>query len=199
MKHIKQKIRSDKREFRIVEDGIIVDINNVGNIQNYKVNFNEIRRDEFINVKTAHPLAWLFILSGVLNVILLTTILTEFFQTSFEQGKWIFIGAFAVFLIIIVTLKDHFQKVDIKNLDANKPLSFIYTKKYKSEVDKFINQIHLEQKEFFKKNYYRIDAVLPFDVQKNRILWLYENKYIAENEYKAILKELENKRLIDGE
>ena len=96
MKDLKQKIRNDKREFRIVEDGIIADINNVGNIQSYKVNFDEIRSDEFINVKTAHPLAWLFIVSGILNVILLTTLLTEFFQTSFEQGKWNFIGAIGV-------------------------------------------------------------------------------------------------------
>lgn len=199
MKDLKQKIRNDKREFRIVEDGIIADINNVGNIQSYKVNFDEIRSDEFINVKTAHPLAWLFIVSGILNVILLTTLLTEFFQTSFEQGKWIFIGALGVLIIIIGTLKEHFQQVDMKHLDANKPLSFIYTKKYKSEVDNFISQIHLDQKEFFKKTYYRIDPVLPFDVQKSRILWLYENKYIAEKEYRTILNELENKKLIDGE
>ena len=67
------------------------------------------------------------------------------------------------------------------------------------EVDEFICQIHLAQKEYFKKVYYRVDPILPFDFQKTRILWLYENKYILENEYKVILDELENKRLIDGE
>lgn len=120
MKHLKQKIRNDKREFCIVEDGVIVDINDVGNIQNYKVNFHDIGKDEYINLKAAHPLAWLFVLSGVLNIILVTTVLTEFFQTSFEQGKWIFVGAFMVFVIIIVSLKEHFQKVSMKNLASNK-------------------------------------------------------------------------------
>ena len=67
------------------------------------------------------------------------------------------------------------------------------------EVDEFICQIHLAQKEYFKKVYYRVDLFFLFDFQKTRILWLYENKYILENEYKVILDELENKRLIDGE
>lgn len=199
MKHLKQKIRNDKREFRIVEDGVIVDINDVGNIQNYKVNFHDIGKDEYINLKAAHPLAWLFVLSGVLNIILVTTVLTEFFQTSFEQGKWIFVGAFMVFVIIIASLKEHFEKVSMKNLASNKPLSFIYTKKNQSEVDAFIGEIHSEQRNFYKNMYYRIDPILPFETQKNRVLWLYENNHINENQYKTILKELENKRIIDGE
>ena len=53
MKHLKQKTRNDKREFCIVEDGVIVDINDVGNIQNYKVNFHDIGKARSDNMMSS--------------------------------------------------------------------------------------------------------------------------------------------------
>ncbi len=199
MNILKQKIRKDKRRFEIVDDGVIVDINNLGSIQNYKVNFDEIRKDEFINIKSADTIVWLFVFSAIFNVIFLTIILTEFGNISFENGKWIFLGLMSVIIIIFGTLKDHFQKVNIKTLESNKPLNFIYTKKTSNEVDNFISQIKEKQKTFLKNLYFKVDPIIPFEVQKSRILWLYETEIISEKEYRNILSELERKKVIEGE
>ena len=54
------------------------------------------------------------------------------------------------------------------------------------------------KKDYFVKEYFKVDNLLPVDVQKGRIQWLYENKYVSEKDAKFILEELETKRIIGG-
>ena len=47
------------------------------------------------------------------------------------------------------------------------------------------------QIEFFRKKYFLIDPVLPYNVQYERYIWLYSNKYINENEFEVIKEDLD--------
>lgn len=194
-----QKIRKDKRSFEIVEDGVLVDIQNLNNIQKYKVNFDEIRKDEYINIKRPDPIVILFIFSAVFNAIFFSIIVTEYAQISFENSRWTVFGIFSVLIMVLIGFKEQYQKVYLKSLESNKPLNFIYTKKTTKEVDEFIYQIKAKQKEYLRKKYFKVDPIIPFETQKNRILWLYETELISAIEYEQIMTELENNRLIKGE
>ena len=43
----------------------------------------------------------------------------------------------------------------------------------------------------FRKKYFLIDPVLPYNVQYERYIWLYSNKYINENEFEVIKEDLD--------
>lgn len=193
-----QKIRKDKRSFEIVEDGVLVDIQNLNNIQRYKVNFDEIRKDEYVNIKRPDAIVVLFVFSALFNAIFLSIIVTEYAQIAFENSRWIVLGIFSFLVMILIGFKEQYQKVYLKSLESNKPLNFIYTKKTSKEVDKFINQIKSKQKEYLRKKFFKVDPIIPFETQKSRILWLYETELISAIEYEQILTELENNRLIKG-
>ena len=199
MKTLSQKIRNNKRIFTIQEDGVLVDINNLGNIQKYKVNYDEIRKDEYVHIQSAHALVWLFIISGLFNVILFTALLTETFGWLNSYGQWVLFGGLFIFSLVVVAFKEHFQRVDLKSLDANKALSFVYTKKQRKAVDDFILQIKKAQEQYFKDKYFKIDPVIPIDIQKTRLLWLYDNQYINESEYRVVMEELEQRWLANGD
>lgn len=199
IKKIEQKLRGEQQVFMIVEDGVLVHRNYRNNKESYKVNFENINSNQYISIKSADTLTYLFVFSALLNIILLNVIIQEMSDIPEAYGMWIFMGLIGVFVIILVLLREHFIKVDIKSLEADKPLIFFYTKKTKDEVDLYIKTILKSQKQYFRNKYFKVDPVLPFHTQKERVLWLYDKEFITENEYIIVLEELEAKRAIDGE
>ncbi|MFY1046423.1 hypothetical protein [Chryseobacterium sp. GP-SGM7] len=101
-------------------------------------------------------------------------------------------------LIIVGLCNQEFRKESSKSLTASKPIVFFYTKKDIEEVDVFISKIKESKKDYYLKNYYKVDNLIPVHVQIGRIQWLYENRYINESDAQFIINELESKRIIEG-
>ena len=103
-------------------------------------------------------------------------LLSIFFSTSFA---------------VILVLKTLFEDYNEKHIDSSKLFYFIYTKKNAAEVDDFIELVYRKQIDFFRKKYFLIDHVLHYNLQYERYIWLYTNKYINENEYEVIKEDLD--------
>ncbi len=198
MMTLKQKMGNDRRSFTIETDGVYVDSTDLENTQKYKVNYVEIRKDEYIYRKTAHSLFSWLCASFLLNAIFLTALLTESFSLLADYGHYVFFASLLPLIILVSVYREHFQKVELKSLDADKALTFIYTKKYGESVDAFIAEIKKAQQRYFKDKYFKIDPIIPPDIQESRLLWCYDNGYINESEYRVIMEELEHRLLTNG-
>lgn len=196
MKTLYQNIKRDKRNFQIVEDGILVDFETAKNNQKYKVLFTEIRPEVVRDRNSPDVVVVMLIFSLLLNVIFCMASLENLFEVSMSGGKIVLMVLLLLFAIAFVFFKERLLASDIKFIPAEKPLQFLYSKQYRLEVDKFIDEIFKARQTFFIKKYYKIDNILPFSTQKNNIVWLYQNEYITESEAKFILNELETQRII---
>lgn len=199
MNNLKQKNNRNSKYFEILENGIFVKDKTSKQNQEYIVLFNEITDEQFIINRTKDVILIVLMLSLLLNAIFLNILIQESFEIPFKYGILVFFVLLIPFLILIAFFGNEFKKENLKILKASKPINFFYEKKDKESVDKFLKEIKEAKKQFYIKEYFKIDNLLPFEVQKQRIHWLYENKYITEKDAKFILEELETKRIINGE
>ncbi|GEN74687.1 hypothetical protein [Chryseobacterium hagamense] len=193
-----QKDGRNSKYFEIQEDGILVKNNFAKEINEYKVYFPDIQFDETVFRKSKDPVLIGIVISMLINSILFTIYINENYQFSQTIGMIVFIIALTPSLIVTALCNNEFKRENAKSLTASKPLVFSYAKKEMSEVDAFITHIKEHKKQFFLKEYYRVDNLIPAHTQISRIHWLYEMKYISESDAKFIIDELENRRIIEG-
>ena len=199
MEKLIQKIQRDCHSFLLKSDGIEVRMQHGKNVQEYHVSFDEINKDELTTIKAMDVVAMALLGSVLLNAVLVAWMIIGISETFFEYGSLVIFGVFGIFMGLMYLMRDHFQKIDIKSLDAEKPLNFLYTNKTKAEVDTFIAAIRTAKRSYFRKKYFRVDPVIPYYEQKSRLLWLYEEGYITLTEHEVVDQDLENKRVIDGD
>ncbi|MGG5207762.1 hypothetical protein ACQWU4_02360 [Chryseobacterium sp. MIQD13] len=198
MKTLAQKDGRNTRYFEIKEDGVFVRTKLAKDFNEYKVHFTDIHDDESVFRKSKDLVLIAIVISAVFNSIMLTIIINESYQLSGSAGMIVFGIAMFPALIITGLCNNEFRIENVKNLAAAKPLIFSYTKKEMEEVDAFIAEIKNSKKDYYLKEYYKVDNLIPVHVQISRIHWLYENKYITESDAQFIIDELETKRIITG-
>lgn len=182
------KFRNQKQSFEILEDEIIVDLATSKHKLKYNVPLEEIKKTHFITKTKEDGFFLISLFSFILNFLFLSYLIIENYKLGnlFLQSSLLTIS-----LVSIWGIKAFFDGYDEKHLDASKLLYFIYTKKNVAKVDQFIELIYTKQKDYFRKQYFVIDAVLPYNVQHERYLWLYTNNYINDNEYEIIKEDLD--------
>jgi len=198
MNTLKQKNGRNSVYFEIVEDGVFVKNNFAKELTEYKIYFSDIQFDETVFRKKKDGVLIGIVISMIFNSIFLTIVINESYQLSYTMGMVVFVIAVIPSLIVTAICNSEFRKENSKSLAASKPLIFSYTKKEMEDVDAFILNIKESKKQFFLKEYYKVDNLIPVHIQINRIHWLYENRYIDESEAKFIIDELESKRIIEG-
>ncbi|SIT01344.1 hypothetical protein SAMN05421789_11717 [Kaistella chaponensis] len=198
MTELVQKINRRAKTFKILDDGILVNYSNAHETQEYKISYSDIGNDEIISKSKKDVVLIFLMISMVFNAILITALIGDTYNLSIKTGIIFFFVALVPVFIIGGIYGSEFKKENLKTVSANKPLSFFYRKKDEKNVDDFISKIYEAKKNFLVKQYYKIDDLLPLDTQKFRIQWLYENKYISEEETKFILEEIETQRIIKG-
>lgn len=196
MNDLEQKLRSETLKFTIIEDGVKVERSVRNHKDSYIVYFDQIHKREYITIKAANALTYLFLFSGLINVILINILLIESKIFPEEYGGYLLLSLLGFFTIIIAIFREHFIRVNIKSLEADRPLEFFYTEKHKQETDEFIDKIKANQRQYFRKKYFRIDPVIPLHMQTDRYLWLYERQFINEGEYRVITEEIENRKVL---
>ena len=198
MKILNQKYNRHSKTFEIVEDGVFV-IEKTSNTNNeYKVHFEDIGTEEFILNKKKDSAITILLLSLLFNAIFSCYIIFREFEIPDKYLLLILNACLVPFYIVIGIYWSEFKNESIKVLKSKNPINFFYREKERKEVNDFITLIKESKKQFFINQYYKVDNLIPIDVQKHRIHWLYENKYISESDAKFILDELESKRIIEG-
>lgn len=198
MNSLKQKNGRNAKYFEILEDGILVKNNFTREVQEYKVHFTEIQDDETVFRKSKDLILLGIAVSVVFNGIFLNIIINESFNLSGSLGIFVFALVMIPTLVVVGLCNNELRKENSKSLVATKPIVFFYTKKDVVGVDSFISKIRESKKNYYLKNYYKVDNLIPVHVQIGRIHWLYENKYISESDAQFIINELESKRIIEG-
>lgn len=198
MKTLAQKNGRNASYFEIKEDGIFVKNDFTKELHEYKVHFADIYDDETVFRKTKDWVLLAITVSVVFNSILLTIVINQTYKLSTSSGMIVFVIALFPSLIVAGLCNSEFKTVSSKSLAAAKPINFSYSKKEREEVDAFIAEIKECKKEYYLKEYYRVDNLIPVHTQIARIHWLYENKYISESDAQFIIDELETLRIIKG-
>lgn len=182
------KFRNQKQSFEILDDEIIVDLATAKHKLKYNVPLEEIKRTHYVNKSKEDSFFLICLISVFLNFLFIIYFIMDFYKLGnlFLQSTLL-----TTSLAFITIIKVFFDGHDEKHLDASKLFYFIYTKKNASEVDQFIALIYEKQKEYFRKKYFMIDAVLPYNIQYDRYIWLYTNNYINDNEYEIIKEDLD--------
>lgn len=198
MRTLSQKSGRNKIYFEIKEDGVFVKNGFIKELHEYKVHFADIYEDETVFRKKKDWVLVLIAVSMVFNSILLTIVINQSYNLSETSGMIVFGLAMFPTLIVGGLCNNEFRAESSKSLAAAKPINFSYSKKEKEEVDAFIAEIQKSKKDYYLKEYYRVDNLIPIQTQIARIHWLYENKYITESDAQFILEELETQRIIKG-
>ncbi len=198
MKILTQKNGRNKSCFEIQEDGVLVKNGFIKELHEYKVHFADIYDDETVFRKKKDWVLLLISISVVFNSILITIVINQSYNLSFSSGMIVFWIAMIPSFIVTGLCNNEFRAESTKSLAAAKPLNFSYSKKEMDEVDAFIAEIRKSKKDYYLKEFYRIDNLIPIQTQIARIHWLYESKYITESDARFILDELETQRIIRG-
>ncbi|WP_300686756.1 hypothetical protein [Chryseobacterium sp.] len=199
MKTLLQKNGRNTCYFEIKEDGVFVKNSFIKELHEYKVHFSEIYDDETVFRKSKDWVLLLITLSVAMNSILLTIVINMSYHLSMSAGMVVFIIALLPAFIVTALCNNEFKTVSSKSLAAAKPINFSYSKKEMEEVDAFIVEIRKNRKDYYLKEYYRVDNLIPVHTQIARIHWLYESKYITESDAQFIIDELETRRIIKGQ
>jgi len=182
------KYRNQKQSFEILDDEIIVDLDTAKHKLKYNIPLEDIKSTHFISKTKQNGFTLIAYFSIILNFLFVIYISSEYIKLTKNLLLSLF---FSISFALIFVLKTLFEDYDEKHIDSSKLFYFIYNKKNASEVDKFIELVYQKQIEFFRRKYFIIDPVLPYNVQFERYIWLYTNKYINENEYEVIKEDLD--------
>lgn len=198
MKTLAQKDGRNSKYFEIQEDGVFVKNNFAKEINQYKVYFGDINNDETVFRKSKDFVLIAITIVVLFNSIILTIVINGYYYFNYPAGMIVFGIAIIPSLIVTTICNSEFRRESTKNLGASRPLAFLYRKKDIQEVDLFISKIKESKKAYFMKEYYKVDNIIPFDVQLARIHWLYEMKYISESDANFIIEEIDTRRIIKG-
>lgn len=182
------KYRNQRQSFEILEDEIVIDLYTAKHKLKYNISLEDIKNSWFIENGSFDKITLGLITSILFNVFLIIYIIATINNAPPLAIKML---SYLIYLPFILPAIESTRKYEEKHIGSSKLFYFIYTKKNALEVDKFIELVYQKQIEFFRKKYFKIDPVLPYNVQYERYIWLYTNKYINENEYEIIKEDLD--------
>lgn len=182
------KFRNQKQTFEILENEIIVDLDTAKHKLKYNIPLEEIKATQYINKTKEDPTSMLFYFSLFLNIAFILYLVSDYFRLKPVLIQSILLSSSLAFVAVLKTFFDGHNE---KHIDSSKLFYFIYTKKNSLEVDNFIKLVYKKQIDFYRKKYFIIDPILPYNVQYERYIWLYSNKYINETEYEVIKEDLD--------
>jgi hypothetical protein len=182
------KFKKQKQTFEILDDEIIVDLDTAKHKLKYNIPLEEIKATQYINKTKEDLTSMLFYFSLFLNVSFLLYLISDYFKFTPVLIQSILLSTLLAFVAVI---KAFFDGHNEKHIDSSKLFYFIYTKKNSLEVDKFIELVYKKQIDFYRRKYFIIDPILPYNVQYERYIWLYSNKHISETEFEVIKEDLD--------
>lgn len=182
------KFKGQSQDFELTEDGLLANLNTTQHKLEYKIPFEEIKDEIYTTrVKGDKKVALLYI-SLFFNIIFALCLFFEYYDYNLIYFYAIIL---ALSLPLVLAFNEINKSFEEKHIASSKILYFIRTSQNANEVDLFIKSIFEHRNQFFKNKYLKIDPIIPFHIQDERILWLYTNKYITESEYEVFKDDLD--------
>jgi hypothetical protein len=174
MKFKQISINLDRFTYTINEDGIRLLKKGIVASSDTFVDFEDIGSK--IIAEKSRKLLWLLI--AIIFFILAITVFVKRLQGGpVGHGAEIFHISLSLlfFSIYFITKKNLLFLVKSDNTNG---IEFIYTNKYKQQVDDFIKLLLQKRDTYLLETYSSIDDMLPYQQQYNNLVWLYELKII---------------------
>lgn len=185
---LKIRFKNQRQFFEISEDEIRIELDTVKHKLKYNISLDDIQNSWYIENGGPDSKTNLLYISAFFNVLFLLALISELNDAP-KLGIYMLLSL--TLLPLLLFFKWSSEAYEEKHIGSSKVFYFIYTPKTAAEVDRFISLVYQKQKDFFKRKYFIVDPVLPYNVQHERYLWLYTNKYINENEYEVIKEDLD--------
>jgi hypothetical protein len=182
------KYRNQKQLFEILDEEILVDLNTAKHKLKYNIPLEDIKNTHFISKTKQNRFTLIAYFSIILNFSFAVYLAFEHLKLTKNLLLSLFLS---ISFALVFVLKALFEEYNEKHIDSSKLFYFIYTKKNAVEVDTFIELVYQKQIDFFRKKYFLIDPVLPYNIQYERYIWLYTNKHINNNEFEVIKEDLD--------
>ncbi|MCI9846568.1 hypothetical protein [Flavobacterium pectinovorum] len=182
------KFKYSKQSFEILDEVLFVNLNTAKHKLSYNIPLEDIKKSKYTQKNRDDKFAIGLYLSIFLNVLLALSLIIVTNNAPPLSLPVLYLCLITPFVIMIKNISEGHDEV---HLEATKHLYFIYTKKNALEVDHFIEAIYQKQTQFYRKKYFLVDPVLPYNIQYERYIWLYTNDYINDNEYEIIKDDLD--------
>ena len=187
-KQLKIKFKNQQQSFEILEDEISIHLNTAKHKLKYTIPLDDIKNNWHVESGGIDKVTNGLHVSIFINVFLVLLIISLSNHAPPLALQMLGILSALPFVLMIRNITEAYEE---KHIGSSKIFYFIYKKKNAEEVDAFIKLVYQKQIEFFRRKYFLLDPVLPYNVQYERYLWLYNGKYINENEYEVIKADLD--------
>lgn len=182
------KFNNQNQSFEILEEEIRVNLNTAKHKLKYNIQLDDIKNNWYIENGSLDQTSIRLYTSLFLNAFLILCLVASVNNAPSIAIKILCSLLILPFIFMILKTKEIYEE---KHIGSSKLFYFIYTKKNAIEIDNFIELVYKKQIEFYRKKYFKIDPVLPYNIQYEQYIWLYSNKYINENEYEVIKEDLD--------
>ncbi len=188
MNKLSIKAKGQKQSFEIFDDYIKVELNTSQYNLKYDISFGEIENEKHIQESPKNKILTLVLFSILVNVLFCFYYIAQHYGLSMQTTQILFMSVTIAFVPVFKIITQATTELHIK---ASKHLYFIQTPKNINQINEFVASIFENQRKYFRRKYFTIDYILPYNLQLERYLWLYQNKHITENEYEIIKEALD--------
>jgi len=198
MKEIVQKNWSHYRKYTIKEDGLYLEVKTEEGFTARLIKFEDIGFEEIITKYTPSPYAVGFFLSLFFNLLVVIIYLIDL-SKKYSFGSGINSGlSGGIIVLLAIWGKTIFKFEKQKIIKGEVSIVFDYFKKKQAEVDQFIQELKIKQREYIRNKYMQLDEFKSAEIQRNILIWLYESEYISRHELQELLDKLDKKVVIKG-
>jgi hypothetical protein len=180
--------------YTFVDDGININRNSDGSIENYTIQYENIGFDEYILHNRPNKYRVILMVSLLFNVLSILV----FINSVIALGSLNIVVVLILFGILgsfsFKIVKTNHQKY----ISGNQVIIFPYDTENSSEVNKFIDIIKTKRKEYYRKTYMKVDDTTPADNLRQVFTSLLKEKYINQDELEMLQELLDHRKLIKG-
>jgi len=194
MTQLTQKTFTSKKEVFIEKENLLIKTKNIREDLEYKIKFDELGFDTVKKrVKTANIPFYAFLLFDLLYVGLIISSVTNH-EPFKQQVFWSFA---LLFFSLMTGIAYYNRNKDVIYLTGGqKTLELLAAKPNSDIVNKFIESIHNEMRQYFKDKFSKFDPDTPYEFRVNQLKWLKEIKALTEDEYKELLNNTKTDNII---
>ena len=194
MTQLIQKTWTNRKEFTIENDSLLIKTENIREDLEYKIKFEELGFDTVKKrVKTANIPFYGFLIFDLMYVGLILSSVAN--KEPFKQQVF-WLVALIFFSIMTIAAYYNRNKNVIYLTGGQKVLELLAEKPDNKTVISFIEKIHQSMREFYKTKYSSFDLDTPYEIKLNQLKWLKEIRALTDKEYNELLDNTKTENII---
>lgn len=186
MECLRQKRFLEANEFSITKNGLKCIIKRPMKYNEFDIDFEQLLRKRIIYRKLQTPLPLLLLLSGAgICITILSYILDKHGSKYYDVLFWAVALLILTITSIIVTKKSVFLYVTHDTSNKTLSIPFFYGKTTKDDVDIFLKELFIKQKEFYIRKFVSAEFLDKVKINGN-LLYMWRENIINDEEFSEL-------------